>query len=59
MITIVLSDPEVRVKTVEVFVDHEGHEHDKLVPGSKRVVIYHRDRSVFYVRTGSIHHVFC
>jgi len=42
--TTVLSDPETRVKKVEVFLDHEGHEHDTPVPGSKRVVTYHRER---------------
>jgi hypothetical protein len=40
----VLSDPETRVRRVEVFVDEQGGEHDEQVPGSKPVVTYQRER---------------
>lgn len=40
----VLSDPETRVKRIEVFVDDKGIEHDTQVPGSKRIVTYQRER---------------
>ena len=40
----VLSEPETRVRRVEVFVDADGQEHDEQVPGSKRVVTYRRER---------------
>ena len=40
----VLSDPETRVRRVEVFVDADGQEHDEQVPGSKPVVTYRRER---------------
>ena len=40
----VLSEPETRVRRVEVFVDANGQEHDEQVPGSKRVVTYRRER---------------
>jgi len=40
----VLSEPETRVRRVEVFVDENGQEHDEQVPGSKRVVTYQRER---------------
>jgi hypothetical protein len=40
----VLSEPETRVRRVEVFVDQNGQEHDEQVPGSKRVVTYQRER---------------
>lgn len=40
----VLSDPETRVRRVEVFVDEQGGEHDEQVPGSKPVVTYRRER---------------
>jgi hypothetical protein len=40
----VLSDPETRVRRVEVFVDEAGGEHDEQVPGSKPVVTYRRER---------------
>ncbi len=42
--TTVLSDPETRVKQIEVFVDDRGIEYDTQVPGSKRVVTYQRER---------------
>jgi hypothetical protein len=40
----VLSEPETRVRRVEVFVDENGQEHDEQVPGSKPVVTYRRER---------------
>ena len=40
----VLSDPETRVRRVEVFVDENGLEHDEQVPGSKPAVTYRRER---------------
>ena len=40
----VLSDPETRVRRVEVFVDEHGGQHDEQVPGSKPVVTYQRER---------------
>lgn len=40
----VLSEPETRVRQVEVFVDPDGNEHDEPVPGSKPVVTYRRER---------------
>ncbi len=40
----VLSDPETRVKRIEVFVDDRGIEHDTQVPGSKRIITYQRER---------------
>ncbi len=42
--TTVLSDPETRVKQIEVFVDANGIEHDTQVPGSKRRITYQRER---------------
>jgi hypothetical protein len=41
----VLSEPETRVRRVEVFVDQNGQEHDDQVPGSKPVVTYRRERA--------------
>lgn len=40
----VLSEPETRVRRVEVFVDESGNEHDEQVPGSKLAVTYRRER---------------
>jgi hypothetical protein len=40
----VLSEPETRVKRVEVYVDPNGNEHDTPVPGAKRKVTYQRER---------------
>lgn len=40
----VLSEPETRVRRVEVYVDANGQEHDTQVPGSKPVVTYQRER---------------
>ncbi|VAW67067.1 hypothetical protein MNBD_GAMMA09-2719 [hydrothermal vent metagenome] len=42
--TTVLSDPETRVKPVEVFVDENGLEHSTQVAGSKRRLTYQRER---------------
>ncbi len=42
--TTVLSDPETSVKRIEVFIDENGIEHDRQVPGSRRVVTYQRER---------------
>ena len=42
--TTVLSDPETRVKKIEVFVDENGFEHDTQVPGSHRITTYQRER---------------
>ncbi len=42
--TTVLSDPETRVKQIEIYVDANGNEHDSQIPGSKRVVTYQRER---------------
>jgi carboxypeptidase family protein len=42
--TTVLSEPETRVRRVEVFVDPSGGEHDEPVPGAERVVTYQRER---------------
>ena len=40
----VLSEPETRVRRVEVFVDENGQEHDEPVPGAKPAVTYRRER---------------
>ena len=40
----VLSEPETRVRRVEVFVDESGNEHDQQVPNSKPAVTYRRER---------------
>src|SRR5689334_18001824 len=40
----VLSEPETRVKKVEVWVDSNGNEHDEAVPGSRKTVTYQRER---------------
>jgi hypothetical protein len=41
----VLSEPETRVRRVEVYVDPNGQEHDEPVPGAKREVTYRRERT--------------
>lgn len=41
----VLSEPETRVRRVEVFVDPSGGEHDEPVPGAKKEVTYRRERT--------------
>jgi high affinity Mn2+ porin len=40
----VLSEPETRVRRVEVFVDADGTEHEQPVAGAKRAVTYQRER---------------
>ena len=40
----VLSEPETRVRRVDVYVDPSGGEHDEPVPGAKPVVTYQRER---------------
>jgi hypothetical protein len=42
--TAVLSEPETRVRRVEVFVDETGGQHDEPVPGSTPVITYQRER---------------
>lgn len=41
----VLSEPETRVKTSEVWVDSEGKEYDKPVEGAKKTIRYQRERA--------------
>jgi hypothetical protein len=43
--TTVLSEPETRVRRVEVFVDANGQEHDDPVPGAKPKITYRRERT--------------
>jgi len=40
----VLSEPETRVKRIEVYVDRNGNEHDDPVPGATKRVTYQRER---------------
>lgn len=40
----VLSEPETRVKRIEVYVDKNGNEHDAPVEGAKKTVTYQRER---------------
>ena len=40
----VLSEPETRVKRIEVYVDQNGVEYDHPVPGARRVFTYQRER---------------
>ena len=40
----VLSEPETRVRRIEVYVDEKGNEHDEAVPGAKKQVTYQRER---------------
>lgn len=40
----VLSEPETRVKRIEVYVDPSGNQHDEPVPGAKKEVTYQRER---------------
>jgi carboxypeptidase family protein len=42
--TTVLSEPETRVRKVEVFVDQNGNEHDEPIPGAKPAITYRRER---------------
>ena len=39
-----LSEPETRVKRIEVYVDPNGVQTDEPVPGAKREVTYQRER---------------
>jgi hypothetical protein len=41
----VLSEPETRVRRVEVYVDPSGQQHDEPVPGAKKEVTYLRERT--------------
>jgi Carboxypeptidase regulatory-like domain len=41
----VLSEPETRVRRVQVFVDANGNEHDEQVPGSTPKITYRRERT--------------
>jgi Carboxypeptidase regulatory-like domain len=43
--TTVLSEPETRVKRIEIWVDKNGNQYDHEVPGSKREVTYQRERA--------------
>ena len=40
----VLSEPETRVKRIEVYVDPNGNQYDQPAPGTKRQVTYQRER---------------
>lgn len=40
----VLSEPETRVKQVEVYVDKDGNEYDQPTPGAKKTITYQRER---------------
>lgn len=40
----VLSEPETRVKKVEVYVDKDGNEYDQPTAGAKKTVTYQRER---------------
>ncbi len=40
----VLSEPETRVKRIEVYVDQNGNLHDDPVPGARKEVTYQRER---------------
>jgi hypothetical protein len=42
--TAVLSDPETRVKRIEIYVDPNGVQTDQPVPGAKKEVTYQRER---------------
>ncbi len=42
--TTVLSEPETRVKRIEVWVDENGVEHDKKEPGTRSMVTYQREK---------------
>ena len=43
--TTVLSEPETRVRQIEVYVDENGVEHDEPLPGTRRVITYQRERA--------------
>ena len=40
----VLSQPETRVKRIEVYVDKNGNQYDQPAPGAKKTVTYQRER---------------
>jgi hypothetical protein len=40
----VLSEPETRVKRIEVYIDKNGNESEQPVPGAKKTVTYQRER---------------
>ena len=40
----VLSEPETRVRRVEVYVDENGNEYDQPVPGARPAITYRRER---------------
>jgi len=40
----VLSEPETRVKKVDVYVDQDGNQFDQPTPGAKKTVTYQRER---------------
>ena len=40
----VLSEPETRVKRIEVYVDKNGNEYDQPTPGAKKTFTYQRER---------------
>jgi high affinity Mn2+ porin len=42
--TAVLSEPETRVRQIEVWVDDDGVEYDQEQPGTRRVITYQRER---------------
>jgi len=42
--TTVLSEPETRVRRIEVYVDPSGGQHDDPVPGAQKQVTYQRER---------------
>ena len=43
--TTVLSEPETRVKRIEIWVDKNGNQYDEPVPGAKAQVTYQRERA--------------
>ena len=43
--TTVLSEPETRVKQIEIWVDKDGNQYDRQMPGTKREVTYQRERA--------------
>jgi len=40
----VISEPETRVRQIEVWVDEDGIEYDEEMPGTRRVITYQRER---------------
>lgn len=43
--TTVLSEPETRVKRIEIWVDKDGNQYDHEVPGARKRVTYQRERA--------------